>query len=74
MGKENSFSGEMKDEKKVGASTTVSVTFLENRKYELHIGRSEITFMGRETKQIPAEWLDHIDFQNVKHYFAVKGV
>jgi hypothetical protein len=72
------FSGEMKPEetKKVTASgSTVSVTFLENRKFELTLGNKiMMTFLGRETKQMPSEWLDHIDWQNIKMYFMVKGV
>jgi hypothetical protein len=70
----DTFSGEMKTEKKKGASHTVTVTFLENRKYDLHIGYDMITFMAHETKQIPAEWLNHRDWQNIKHYFGIKGV
>jgi hypothetical protein len=70
----DTFSGEMKPEKKKGAVQMVTVTFMENRKFDLHIGRSIMTFMGRETKQIPAEWLNHRDWQNIKHYFGIKGV
>jgi hypothetical protein len=71
---EREFSGELKPEKKKATEKQVSVTFLENRKYDLHIGREMITFFGRETKQIPGEWLKHRDWQNIRHYFAVKGV
>jgi hypothetical protein len=52
----------------------VTIMFRENRKFDLHIGRNVKTFYGRETKRIPASWLEHEDWQNVKKYFVVKGV
>jgi len=52
----------------------VQITFRENRKFDLHIGRNMITFRGRETKSIPKEWVDHKDFEIVKKYFNLKGV
>lgn len=52
----------------------VSVTFRENRKFDLHIGREVVTFKARERKDIPKEWLKHRDWQNVSKYFVVKGV
>lgn len=67
------FTGESKKDK-VAPEKMVTVTFLEDRKYDLHIGRSMVTFMGRETKKIPAFWLKHPDWQNVALYFVVKGV
>jgi hypothetical protein len=77
MSKEEKYSGDMKIEKpqKVTADmSTVSVTFLENRKYDLHIGNDIITFLGHETKSIPSAWLKHVDWQNVSAFFSVKGV
>lgn len=52
----------------------IMVQFKENRKFDLHIGRNIITFYGREIKPIPANWLKHNDWQNIKNYFFVKGV
>lgn len=48
------------------------IMFRQNRKFDLHIGRNVITFLGRETKEIPNSWLLHKDFQNVKKYFVIK--
>ena len=53
---------------------TVKLTFRENRKFDLHVGREMITFRGRETKLVPKDWLNHKDFQVVKNYFIQKGV
>lgn len=53
---------------------TVGVTFKDNRKFDLHVGREMVTFYGRETKQIPKAWLDHPGFRQVQKYFIVKGV
>ena len=52
----------------------VSVIFKGNRKFDLHVGRNMITFRSRERKDIPAKWLKHKDWQNVKKYFVIKGV
>jgi len=52
----------------------VSIMFRENRKFDLHIGRDMVTFMGRESKSIPASWLRHRDWANVQKLFVVKGV
>ena len=52
----------------------VTVTFRENRKHDLHIGRKMVTFTARETKQIPAQWLKHPDWASESRYFIVKGV
>lgn len=75
---ESTFTGEKKPpvESKVSTRSAkkVSVTFRQSRKYDLHIGRNMVTFKGRETKQIPAEWLKHKDWQNVSKLFVVKGV
>jgi len=49
------------------------ITFRENRKFDLHIGRNMITFKGRETKPVPIAWLDHKDFKMVEHLFVRKG-
>ena len=52
----------------------ISVTFKDMRKFDLHVGRDMVTFKGRETKTIPADWLKHSDFIQVSKYFIVKGV
>lgn len=52
----------------------ISIQFKENRKFDLHIGRNMVTFFGRESKQIPENWLSHKDWQSVKNYFLIKGV
>lgn len=52
----------------------VGVMFRENRKFDLHVGRDMITFMGREQKQIPVSWTKHKDFKQVQSLFVVKGV
>lgn len=52
----------------------VEVTFKENRKFDLHVGRKLLTFKGREKKTIPKEWLDHPDFQQVNKMFIVRGI
>jgi hypothetical protein len=52
----------------------VNIMFRENRKFDLHIGRNMITFLGRESKPVPVSWLKHKDWFNVSKYFIVKGV
>lgn len=60
--------------KRAEMPTDVTVTFRQNRKYDLHIGREMVTFRGRETKKIPASWVAHKDWDNVSQLFIVKGV
>jgi len=55
-------------------SGVVSITFLENRKFELFIGSEQFTFMGSESKQIPVSYLDHPDFKQQAKYFSVSYV
>ena len=63
------------DKKKHTASKqTVTIRFRENRKFDLHVGREVVVFMGGETKPIPREWLEHPDFIQVRDYFVIKGV
>jgi len=53
----------------------ISITFRENRKFDLHIGaRQMMTFGPRETKQIPVSWLKHPGFIQAAKYFIIKGV
>lgn len=51
----------------------IAITFKENRKYDLHIGRDMITFKGREEKLIPRTWLAHPDFKQAANLFIVRG-
>jgi len=52
----------------------IPVTFRGNRKYDLHIGRDMITFLSRETKEIPKKWLKHPDWNQAKKLFVVSGI
>lgn len=52
----------------------IPVTFKENRKYDLHIGRRVIVFMSRETKEIPLSFLSHPDWEQAKDQFVIKKV
>lgn len=63
-----------KDKPVVKKTKEVTVTFRENRKYDLHVGRNMITFLARETKKIPADWLKHPDWKQASKLFVVKGV
>jgi hypothetical protein len=61
-------------QKVVGTKQTVTVVFKQDRKFDLHVGRETMVFLGREAREIPREWLDHRDFRQVQKYFVVKGV
>jgi hypothetical protein len=52
----------------------IPVTFRGNRKYDLHIGREMITFLSRETKEIPKKWLNHPDWLQAKKLFVISGI
>jgi len=52
----------------------IPVTFRGNRKYDLHIGREMVTFLSRETKEIPKNWLNHPDWIQTKKLFVVSGI
>lgn len=60
--------------KKLSICRDIEVTFKENRKFDLHIGRRMLTFKGRETKSIPKEWVKHKDFLQVSKLFIVRGI
>ena len=60
-------------EKVVKKEKTVEIMFRENRKFDLHVGRDMITFLGRKTKSVPAAWLNHKDFKQVQKLFVIKG-
>lgn len=57
---------------KVKKEVCVFATFRENRKYDLHIGRKVITFMARETKEIPESLLDHSDWEQASKLFVIR--
>lgn len=61
-------------ERKKEPVKTVTITFRENRSFDLHIGREIFTFGPRETKPFPVEYLKHRDFIQQKSKFIVKGV
>lgn len=50
----------------------VKITFKQNRKFNLHLGRQVFIFRGRESKEIPKELLEHKDFTDyIKQYFVI---
>ena len=56
-------------------NSTVEITFKESRKFDLHIGRDLLVFRGREKKRVPTSWIEHKDFEVIKHLFVIrKGV
>lgn len=61
-----------KEIKEVKKKKQASLTFRENRKYDLHIARQVITFRGRETKTVPQSWLNDKDFNQVRKNFVIK--
>ena len=53
----------------------VSLTFKENRAYELHIGRQIYRFEGRESKIVPRSVLVHKDFtERISKKFVIREV
>ena len=67
--------GSPKPVKKVAPSQQmVTIVFKQNRHFDLHVGREMVEFRGRESKQIPKEWLEHRDFKQAAKYFTIKGV
>jgi len=52
----------------------IPITFRENRKFDLHVGRNIVTFGPRKTKSIPVSWMKHRDFEQARKYFIIKGV
>jgi hypothetical protein len=68
-----------KDEKREGikekfcATKDYTVTFRQNRTFELKLGRNEYRFTGRESKNMSKEQVDHPDFtEELKKYFVIK--
>ena len=62
-----------KSEEKLGQDfDLVKITFRQNRKFHLHLGRNVYTFLGRESKEIPRILLDHKGFTDeIKKYFVI---
>ena len=53
----------------------ISVTFKENRSFELHIGNSITRFEGRETKILSKKVTEHKDFTDaMSKKFVIKEV
>ena len=59
---------------KVKPVKMVTITFRENRAFELYVGHKYWRFEGRESKQIPVELLKTDAFKQASKYFSVKGV
>lgn len=59
--------------KKKETVKTVTITFRENRTFDLHVGRDIKQFGPRESKPIPVTWLKHRDFMQQKSKFIIKG-
>ena len=59
---------------KIKPVKTVTITFRENRAFELYIGHKYWRFEGRESKQIPIDLLKTDAFKQASKYFSVKGV
>lgn len=54
-------------------SETVTLIFKENRKKELHIGRSVYTFYGPGSKlEVPRHVIEHPDFESQRNDFTIK--
>lgn len=52
----------------------VSLTFKQNRAFELHVGRRMFRFDGQVTIYVPRWVLKHKDFtKDIKNLFVVKG-
>lgn len=64
-----------KDKKsKVGKPKKVTITFRANRRFELQVDRTFMVFMGRESKEVDIDLIEHPDFQNKRKYFSIKGI
>lgn len=66
--------GEMPAMKHIATKQTVQIKNIENRKFDLHVGRDVEVFAPGEARPIPREWLDHPDFIQARNHFAIKGV
>lgn len=59
---------------KVGPKKSITITFRENRTFELQVGQETMRFEGRETKQIDKGLLEHPAFIQARKYFNIKGI
>ena len=56
-------------------SSEVTLTFKQNRTFELHIGRALVRFEGRESKTVPRSYLTHKDFtKQIADQFVIQEV
>ena len=60
--------------KKVGPLKKITITFRENRTFELNLGHEVMRFVGRETKTVDASILKHPAFKQARKDFNIKGV
>jgi len=60
--------------KKVGPRKSITITFRENRTFELNLGHETMRFEGRETKSVDKELLKHPAFIQARKYFNIKGI
>ncbi len=66
--------GPVDKKKQVGKKKQVTITFRENRAFELHIGQEVLRFEGMESKQIDKDLLEHPAFKQARKYFTIKGI
>lgn len=59
---------------KVGKPKKFTITFKENRRFEMTVNREFYVFEGRQSITVDADFLDHPDFQNKRKYFSIKGI
>jgi len=51
-----------------------SLTFKQNRSFDLHVGNTCINFEPRQTRTVE-EWIvNHLDFPQVAEYFVIKEI
>lgn len=60
--------------KKVGSRKSITITFRENRTFELQVGQETMRFEGRETRVVDKELLKHPAFIQARKYFNIKGI
>ncbi len=60
--------------KKVGPRKSITITFRENRTFELNLGHEVMRFVGRETKTVDVSILKHPAFIQARKDFNIKGI
>ncbi len=68
------FPGPDDKKKKVGKKKQITITFRENRTFELNLGHEVMRFVGRETKPVDAGILKHPAFIQARKDFNIKGI